>query len=185
MENRHRFGNLDLVFKKGDITKEEVDVIVNAANSAILGGGGVDGAIHRAAGPELLEECRKLRETQLPQGCPTGQAVITRAGRLKAKHVVHAVGPDMRGSPSNGAELLKAAYLNSLELAQKAGARSIAFPSISTGIYSYPIEEAAQIALNTVIEFSKRSPSPIEVRFLLFSDQDLQVYKEQALRFKG
>ena len=134
---------------KGDITNEEIDAIVNAANSRLAGGGGVDGAIHRAGGPKIMDECRKIG------GCPTGSAVITTGGNLKAKYVIHTVGPVYRDGKNREAELLSSAYRKSLELAASKEIKSIAFPSISTGAYGYPINEASEIALNTVIEFIK------------------------------
>ncbi len=138
---------------QADITKQKVDAIVNAANTTLLGGGGVDGAIHRAAGPELLEECRKLG------GCPTGEARITRGYRLAAKHVIHTVGPIWHGGRSGEDELLRKCYQNSLDLAEENGLKSIAFPSISTGAYNFPIDRAAQIAIGTVRAFFRESTS--------------------------
>lgn len=158
---------------KGDITHEETDAIVNAANSRLAGGGGVDGAIHRAGGPKIMEECRKIG------GCPTGSAVITTGGNLKAKHVIHAVGPIYRDGKQGEDKLLAGAYTKSLELAVKNSIKSIAFPSISTGAYGYPINEAAEIALKTVIDFIKTNKVLSLVRFVLFSDRDLEVYKQQ------
>ncbi len=135
---------MEVVLKRGDITEEVVDVIVNAANSSLLGGGGVDGAIHRSGGPAILEECRKIRARQ--GGCPTGEAVITGAGQLGARHVVHTVGPVWRGGKEGEPDLLRSAYRNSLSLAAEHGARTIALPSISTGVYGYPVEKAARVA---------------------------------------
>lgn len=156
----------------GDITKERVDAIVNAANTTLLGGGGVDGAIHRAAGPDLLEECRKIG------GCPTGDARITKGYRLAAKYVIHAVGPVWSGGSRGEADLLRSCYVNSLELATTHGVRSIAFPSISTGAYRYPIEQAAKIAVETV-RAELRKPTTIDlVRFVCFSERDLEVYSK-------
>ncbi len=158
--------------KKGDITLEDTDAIVNAANSGLRGGGGVDGAIHRAGGPVIMEECRKIG------GCPTGNAVITGGGRLKARYVIHAVGPVYRGGGSGEEGLLKSAYKRSLETALERGLKTIAFPSISTGAYGYPIEEAARAALETAIDFVRENNGLTLVRFVLFSERDLKVYEE-------
>jgi len=157
---------------QGDITTMRVDAIVNAANSTLLGGGGVDGAIHRAAGPELLAECRTLG------GCPTGEARITKGYRLPARHVIHTVGPVWSGGRAGEPDLLRRCYDSCLALARAREVRSIAFPSISTGAYGYPIEEAARIAVRAVRE-SLREPSPVQlVRFVCFSTRDLSVYQE-------
>ncbi len=159
----------------GDITHQEVDAIVNAANSGLRGGGGVDGAVHRAGGPSILEECRRIG------GCPTGSAVATTAGNLKARHVIHAVGPVYHGGLSAEADLLASAYRRSLEVAREIGARSVAFPSISTGAYGYPIADAARIALRTLAAFLVDPAAGITlVRFVLFTPSDLQVYEGAA-----
>ena len=161
---------VDLV--QGDITKEKFDAIVNAANSSLLGGGGVDGAIHRAAGRELLEECRKLN------GCPTGEAKITRGYLLPAKHVIHTVGPVYDAS-SEAAKFLANAHYNNLKLAQENGVKTIAFPAISTGVYGYPMKEAAQVALNTVADYIKQNQPDFElVRFVLFDAKALQIFAQ-------
>lgn len=154
---------------KGDIAQEGTDVIVNAANSALLGGGGVDGAIHRAAGPELLEECRGLG------GCPTGQAKATKGHRLGARWVVHTVGPVWKGGTRGEDELLACCYRNSLRLAKELGAKSAAFPAISTGVYAFPSERAAAIAVREVRDFLTREPG-MRVRFVCFDDETLGIY---------
>ncbi len=156
---------------RGDITSLAVDAIVNAANSSLLGGGGVDGAIHRAAGPELLQECRALH------GCETGDAKITKGYRLAAKHVIHTVGPVWHGGNNNEAELLASCYHNSLQLAASAGLRTIAFPCISTGIYGFPAAPAASIAVTTVREFVRSDPTLEDVVFCCFSAEDLELYQ--------
>jgi len=156
---------------QGDITKLEVDAIVNAANKSLLGGGGVDGAIHRAAGPELLEECRALN------GCHTGDAKITKGHRLTAKHVIHTVGPIWNGGNRKERELLASCYRKSLELAKENGIQSIAFPCISTGVYRFPVEEAAGIAVATTTEFLEEDGAGMDVTFCCFSQSDLQLYQ--------
>ncbi len=164
---------------QGDITTQKTEAIVNAANSMLLGGGGVDGAIHRAAGPKLLEECRRIKSTSLKdtQGLlPTGQAVITRGYNLDAKYVIHTVGPIYR-SVDNPDELLRNAYHYSLQLADKHGIRSIAFPSIGTGVYGCPIEWAADIAMTTVRDFLMHPTTVEEVSMVLFSQSDYEVYR--------
>ncbi len=165
---------------KGDITNMETDGIVNAANSSLMGGGGVDGAIHRKGGPQILQECKKIRATQFPAGLPTGQAVITSAGNLKAKHVIHAVGPVWHGGRSSEAELLAQAYQNSLLTAVDNGLSSVAFPSISTGAYGYPVQDASRIALKSVKMFLEKESNLSEVVFVLFSESDLKVYMDAA-----
>lgn len=171
-------GDATIRLLQGDITDQTVDAIVNAANSTLLGGGGVDGAIHRRGGPAILEECREIRRTSYPDGLPTGEAVMTGAGRLPARHVIHTVGPIWRGGHSGEPELLAAAYRNSLGLALEAGLRTIAFPSISTGAYGFPIDRAAPIALGTVRDFLQEHQHTLsEVRFVLFSEDDLDCYR--------
>ena len=156
---------------QGDIVQQDVDAIVNAANTSLLGGGGVDGAIHRAAGDELQAACDRLG------GCDTGDAKITPGFRLKARHIIHAVGPVYRGKPED-AELLASAYRRSLEVASQHSIRSIAFPAISTGIYSYPLAEAAEIALNTVSDYVRDHPEIELVRFVLWTDEAMRAFAE-------
>ena len=155
--------------RQGDITRLEVDAIVNAANTKLLGGGGVDGAIHRAAGPQLLEECRTIG------GCPTGEARITGGYNLPARHVIHTVGPVYGGRPRDK-QLLTNCYLNSLTLAVENNLRSVAFPAISCGVYGYPIKDACKIAVDTSIEFLERNPSLEKIIFIQFSEKDYAVY---------
>jgi O-acetyl-ADP-ribose deacetylase (regulator of RNase III) len=162
---------------QGDITEQDTDAIVNAANSTLMGGGGVDGAIHSRGGPKILEECKKIRETEWPDGLPTGKAVITTGGRLKARYVVHTVGPIWRGGIDGEAELLASCYRNSLALASSKGLKSVAFPSISTGAYRYPIEKAHEVALRTVIDFIERENGLKEVIFVLFRRSDHEIYE--------
>jgi O-acetyl-ADP-ribose deacetylase (regulator of RNase III) len=164
-----------LTLIQGDITEQETEAIVNAANTTLLGGGGVDGAIHRAGGPTILEECKIIRAKQ--GGCPTGEAVITTGGNLKAKYVIHTVGPIWSGGKRKEDILLHNAYKNSLSLAKDKGIRSLSFPSISTGAYGFPIERAAGIALSTVRNFLEGYTFE-EVRFVLFSEKDLKIYEE-------
>ena len=163
-------GATTLEIDRGDITYEATDAIVNAANTGLRGGGGVDCAIHRAGGPTIMASCRKIGR------CPTGQAVITTAGKLKTRWVIHAVGPIYAGLRNDALELASA-YRSSLERAIEVGARSVAFPSISTGAYGYPIRDAIQVAINAVSEFVKTHPEALDlVRFVLFSDADYSVY---------
>jgi O-acetyl-ADP-ribose deacetylase (regulator of RNase III) len=173
MELKINRGILTLV--EGDITREETDAIVNAANSRLMGGAGVDGAIHRAGGPSIMEECRKIG------GCPTGQAVITTGGNLKAKYVIHTVGPVYQGGSKGEANLLKSAYLSSLKLASARGLKSIAFPAISTGVYSYPLAEAAHIALKTAVDYLRENTDIEVIRFILF---DRRLYDIFAAELK-
>jgi len=162
----------------GDITKQDVDAIVNAANSSLLGGGGVDGAIHRAGGPEILEECREIRRTRFPEGLPTGEAVITTGGRLPALYVIHTVGPVYGEHRGKEAELLANCYHNSLTLAVEKNLTSIAFPAISTGIYGYPLDEAAAVSSQTIENFLATDRQLKEVRLVFFQARDAQVFLE-------
>jgi len=162
-----------MVVAHGDITRLAVDAIVNAANSSLLGGGGVDGAIHRAAGPELLEECRTLG------GCPTGEARMTRGYRLAAGHIVHTVGPVYRDGRSGEARALRSCYEESLRLASEAGLRTIAFPCISTGVYDYPKEAACRIAVDTVSRWLAAHDLPDRVTFCCFSAEDAELYRRR------
>jgi len=165
-------GSSALELVQGDITKQDTEAIANAANSRLAGGGGVDGAIHRAGGPTIMEECRKIG------GCPTGHAVLTTGGNLKAKYVIHAVGPIYRGGGAGEAALLKNAYLSCLKIASEKGIKSIAFPSISTGVYGYPIDEASRIALATCWDYLSKHPEIELVRFVLFGDANYRAYEK-------
>lgn len=168
-------GKTRLKLVKGDITAQDTEAIVNAANSGLMGGGGVDGAIHRAGGPQILAECKEIRARQ--GRLPTGQAVITGGGRLRARYVIHTVGPVWSGGDRGEDDLLRDAYHNSLTLALEQGIRTISFPSISTGIYSFPVERAARIALRTVRDLLASQPGMEEVRFVLFSNPVLEEFK--------
>ena len=163
---------------QGDITTLKYDAIVNAANSSLLGGGGVDGAIHRAAGPKLLEECRKIG------GCPAGEARITRGYNLYASYVIHTVGPVYSGKTEDK-RLLKNCYINSLKIAKDHGVKSIAFPAVSCGVYGYQISEACKIAIDATIDFLKANPAIEKAVFVLFSSSDLKVYKDYFLNKGG
>lgn len=180
MANEFQVGKAIVRLVKGDITEMKTDAIVNAANSSLMGGGGVDGAIHRKGGPKILEECKRIRATEWPQGLPTGKAVITSAGDLKAKHVIHTVGPIWRGGNLGEPELLAQAYQNSLRLAVAKGLKTVAFPSISTGAYGYPVEDACRVTLKAVKEFLEKEDAVNEVIFVLFSDDALKVYSNRA-----
>jgi O-acetyl-ADP-ribose deacetylase (regulator of RNase III) len=180
MRNEFKIGKATVRLVKGDITEMATDAIVNAANSSLMGGGGVDGAIHRRGGPKILDECKKIRATEWPQGLPTGKAVITSGGNLKVKHVIHTVGPVWRGGNRGEPELLTQAYQNSLKLAVEEGLKTVAFPSISTGAYGYPVEEACRVALKAVKEFLEKEDALDEVVFVLFSESALEVYADRA-----
>ena len=168
-----KINNSTLSLVEGDITKEETDAIVNAANSRLAGGGGVDGAIHHAGGPSIIEECRKIG------GCPTGQAVITTAGNLRAKYVIHTVGPVYQGGTKGEATLLRSAHVESLKLASSKKLKSVAFPAISTGVYGYPVDEAAHIALTTVIDYLKEHADIELVSFVLFGRKTYEIFAEE------
>lgn len=172
-----KLGNSMIHLVMGDITEQATDAIVNAANSSLMGGGGVDGAIHRTGGRQILEECKLIRRS-LPDGLPTGDAVVTTGGLLKAKKVIHTVGPIWSGGNDEEPELLARAYRNSLALALKMGIKTISFPSISTGAYGYPVENASRVALRTIVDFLGENAGIEEVRFVLHSRNDLRVYEE-------
>ena len=176
MEELKKFMKGRVVVRVGDITKEDAGAIVNAANSSLMGGGGVDGAIHRAGGPEILKECEEIRRAQYPEGLPTGEAVITTAGKMAAKHVIHTVGPVYGRGGKDKAELLAACYRNSLSLAAKKGLKVVAFPAISTGVYGYPLEEAAQVSSQAVAKFLDSDASLQEVRLVFFSRGDAEIF---------
>ena len=168
-----KINNSTLSLVEGDITKEETDAIVNAANSRLAGGGGVDGAIHHAGGPSIIEECRKIG------GCPTGQAVITTAGNLRAKYIIHTVGPVYQGGTKGEATLLRSTHVESLKLASSKKLKSVAFPAISTGVYGYPVDEAAHIALTTVIDYLKEHADIELVSFVLFGRKTYEIFAEE------
>ena len=165
-----------VVVKVGDITKEDVDAVVNAANGSLMGGGGVDGAIHRAGGPEILKECKEIRRVHYPDGLPTGQAVITTAGKMTARYVIHTVGPVYERGGKDKAELLAACYRNSMKLAAEKGLKTMAFPAISTGVYGYPVEEAAKVSATTIEKFLGTDKSVQEVRLVFFSPTDADIF---------
>jgi len=175
--NEFPIGKAKICLVQGDITEQKTDAIVNAANSTLMGGGGVDGAIHRKGGPKILEECKRIRATEWPDGLPTGKAVITSGGNLRAKYVIHTVGPVWHGDTRDEPELLKQAYRNSLQLAVSKGLKTVAFPSISTGAYGYPIEKASRIALATVMDFLEKEDKLEKVVFVLFTRHDLEIYE--------
>jgi len=173
-------GQARISLVQGDLTDQDVDAIINAANSSLMGGGGVDGAIHRKGGPRILQECKKVRAEEWPDGLPAGKAVITTGGNLKARYVIHTVGPVWRGGKSGEPGLLEDAYRNSMELAARKGLKRIAFPSISTGAFGYPIDQAARIAISTIKDFLEKKDDLAEVNLILFSSSDLQVYEVAA-----
>jgi O-acetyl-ADP-ribose deacetylase (regulator of RNase III) len=166
-----------IVLVQGDITEQRVDAIVNAANPSLMGGGGVDGAIHRKGGPAILEGCREIRRTRFPEGLPTGEAVATGAGELPARWVIHTVGPVYSGSPRDH-ELLAGCHIRALKIADELGASTIAFPAISTGVYGYPLEEAAPVAISAV---GSAETKVAEVRFVLFGRDAYEAF-ERVLR---
>ena len=167
-----------LIIETGDITKKQVDAIVNAANSSLMGGGGVDGAIHRAGGSLIHNECKKIRKEKYPDGLPAGKVVYTSAGMLPAQYVIHTVGPVWFGGKRKEPELLRNAYVNSLSVAKELGVKCIAFPAISTGVYGYPKEEAAKIVYNTVEEFIHKNDVPEKVYLVFFNKMDADIFLE-------
>ena len=177
---REQFLDGRLAVKVGDITLEEVDAVVNAANRSLFGGGGVDGAIHARGGPAILAECEKIRESEYPKGLPTGEAVITTAGRLTARYVIHTVGPIYGQHKGSEGELLAACYRNSLKLASTHGLRTIAFPSISTGAYVFPRHEAARIVSRVMTETLGSDTVFDEVRLVFFSESDARAFLKHA-----
>jgi O-acetyl-ADP-ribose deacetylase (regulator of RNase III) len=178
--NKFQVVKAKILLVQGDITEQDIDAIVNAANPTLMGGGGVDGAIHRKGGLKIVEECKRVRATKWPNGLPTGKAVITSGGDLKARYVIHTVGPVWRGGTRGEPELLAEAYLNSLRVAVSKELKTIAFPSISTGAYRYPIEKASTIALTTVKEFLEKEDKLDKAVFVLFTRHDLEIYKKAA-----
>ena len=175
-----KLGRATLRILLGDITEQPTDAIVNAANPGLMGGGGVDGAIHRKGGPTILEECRRIRATEFPDGLPTGRAVITSGGKLRARYVIHTVGPVWRGGGQDESKMLAEAYRSSLDLALRKGLKTIAFPAISTGAYGYPIEEASSVALKTIKEFLENRQGLEEILLVLLTRHDLAVYESAA-----
>jgi O-acetyl-ADP-ribose deacetylase (regulator of RNase III) len=170
-----RSGSTEITLVLGDITKQKVDAIVNAANSSLMGGGGVDGAIHRAGGPAILAECKRIREER--GACATGDAVVTTAGKLPARWVVHTVGPIWTGGESGEPALLRRCHEKSLALAADQGARTVALPAISTGVYGYPVDRAARVALGAAKDFAAKDDRLAEIRFVLFSESDLEAFR--------
>ncbi len=177
-----KINNSKIILLQGDITQESTDAIVNAANPTLMGGGGVDGAIHRGGGPQILMECKKIR--QLRGELPTGEAVITTAGNLKARYIIHTVGPILNGGHQGESELLASCYRQTLRIAAENSCNSIAFPSISTGAYGYPVKEAALVALKAVIDFLNENSSIFEVRFVLFDTKTFNIYNSSLGMYK-
>jgi O-acetyl-ADP-ribose deacetylase len=175
-DDSHSFLGGRVIVVVGDITAQQVDAVVNAANSTLMGGGGVDGAIHHAGGPQILEECKEIRRTQFPGGLPTGEAVMTTGGNLPARHVIHTVGPIRGKHGKRDAELLAACYRNSLALAVSHGLRTIAFPSISTGVFAYPREEAAIVSSEAIKAFLGSDETVTEVRLVFYARGDANVF---------
>ena len=165
-----------VTIKVGDITREAVDAVVNAANGSLMGGGGVDGAIHRAGGPEILAECKRIRATRYPARLPTGEAVITTAGRMPARYVIHTVGPVFSGGAEGEAEKLASCYRNALHIAAEQELDTVAFPAISTGVYGYPADEAAAISSEAIEEALDANPSIREVRLVFFQESDVTTF---------
>lgn len=178
-------GPLSIEVVRGDITRQRVDAVVNAANSSLLGGGGVDGAIHAAAGPKLISECREVRHAQYPEGLPTGQAVVTSAGNLSARFVIHTVGPKVWEHSDGGAALLADAHTHSLREAHRVGATSVAFPAISCGVYGWDPRNAAPIAVATVRDAMDMYPNVALVRFVLFNDAAFAAFDSAVREFNG
>ena len=176
----HQIAQATIELVQGDITEQETDAIVNAANRTLMGGGGVDGAIHRKGGNRILEECKRIRKKQWPEGLPTGKAVVTTAGNLRSRFVIHTVGPIWQGGGQGEASLLRDCYWNSLETAVEQKMKTVAFPAISTGAYGYPIQEAAAVALTSVKEFLVQRDFLEKVVFVLFTASDLAVYEKIA-----
>ena len=172
------WGRTKIRLVQGDITDQDAEAVVNAANSSLMGGGGVDGAIHRRGGPAILQECKQIRQRVWPSGLPAGKAVITTGGSLKARHVIHTVGPVWSGGGRGEAEALAECYHSSLRIAVQEGLKSVAFPSISTGAYGYPIREASRVALKAVKSYAVSVGAPAEVTFVLFGENDFKEYVE-------
>jgi O-acetyl-ADP-ribose deacetylase (regulator of RNase III) len=178
-------GERTLLVTQGDITREATDAIVNAANSSLMGGGGVDGAIHRAGGPAILEECKRIRQTQYPDGLPTGQAVATSGGRLPAKYVIHTVGPIWRGGSQGEANLLASAYRESIRVADELRLASLAFPAISTGVYGYPHDAAAEIASATVAKQLATTQNVRLIKLVVFDSTTFHLYNQKLETLAG